>query len=114
MVQDLSERNIQTCIDDFGTGYSSLSYLHRFPIHTLKIDQSFINRLDHNLEDGEIVKAIIVLGINLGLNVVAEGVETAEQLDRLKNYNCQAGQGYYLFKPLEAEAIATLLTAISI
>ncbi|WP_103670043.1 EAL domain-containing protein [Pseudanabaena sp. BC1403] len=108
---ELSERNIQTCIDDFGTGYSSLSYLHRFPIHTLKIDQSFINRLDHNLEDGEIVKAIIVLGINLGLNVVAEGVETAEQLERLKNYNCQAGQGYYLFKPLEAEAIATLLAA---
>jgi diguanylate cyclase (GGDEF)-like protein len=111
---ELSERNIQTCIDDFGTGYSSLSYLHRFPIHTLKIDQSFINQLDHNPEDGEIVKAIIVLGINLGLNVVAEGVETAEQLDRLKNYNCQAGQGYYLFKPLEAEAIATLLTSISI
>ena len=108
---ELSELNIQTCIDDFGTGYSSLSYLHRFPIHTLKIDQSFINRLDHNLEDGEIVKAIIVLGINLGLNVVAEGVETAEQLERLKNYNCQAGQGYYLFKPLEAEAIATLLAA---
>ena len=111
---ELSERNIQTCIDDFGTGYSSLSYLHRFPIHTLKIDQSFINRLDHNLEDGEIVKAIIVLGINLGLNVVAEGVETAEQLERLKNYNCQAGQGYYLFKPLEAEAIATLLKSIPI
>ncbi|MFZ4730519.1 MAG: bifunctional diguanylate cyclase/phosphodiesterase, partial [Pseudanabaena sp.] len=108
---ELSERNIQTCIDDFGTGYSSLSYLHRFPIHTLKIDQSFINQLDHNPEDGEIVKAIIVLGINLGLNVVAEGVETAEQLNRLKNYNCQAGQGYYLFKPLEAEAIATLLAA---
>jgi diguanylate cyclase (GGDEF)-like protein len=106
---ELSERNIQTCIDDFGTGYSSLSYLHRFPIHTLKIDQSFINQLDHNLEDGEIVKAIIILGINLGLNVVAEGIETAEQLDRLKNYNCHAGQGYHLFKPLEARAIAKLL-----
>jgi diguanylate cyclase (GGDEF)-like protein len=111
---ELSERNIQTCIDDFGTGYSSLSYLHRFPIHTLKIDQSFINQLDHNPEDGEIVKAIIVLGINLGLNVVAEGVETAEQLDRLKNYNCHAGQGYYLFKPLEAAAIAILLKSIPI
>lgn len=111
---ELSERNIQTCIDDFGTGYSSLSYLHRFPIHTLKIDRSFINQLDHNPEDGEIVKAIIVLGINLGLNVVAEGVETAEQLDRLKNYNCHAGQGYYLFKPLEASAIAILLKSIPI
>jgi diguanylate cyclase (GGDEF)-like protein len=111
---ELSERNIQTCIDDFGTGYSSLSYLHRFPIHTLKIDRSFINQLDHNLEDGEIVKAIIVLGINLGLTVVAEGIETAEQLDCLKNYKCHAGQGYYLFKPLEADAIAILLKSISI
>ena len=109
---ELSERNIQTCIDDFGTGYSSLSYLHRFPIHTLKIDRSFINQLDHNSEDGEIVKAIIVLGINLGLNVVAEGVETAEQLDRLKKYNCHAGQGYYLFKPLESEEIAKLLSSM--
>ncbi len=108
---ELSERNIQTCIDDFGTGYSSLSYLHRFPIHTLKIDQSFINQLDHNPEDGEIVKAIIVLGINLGLNVVAEGVETSQQLARLKNYNCHAGQGYYLFKPLETDAIAKLLSS---
>jgi diguanylate cyclase (GGDEF)-like protein len=109
---ELNERNIQTCIDDFGTGYSSLSYLHRFPIHTLKIDRSFINQLDHHSGDSEIVKAIIVLGINLGLNVIAEGVETAQQLDYLKNYNCDAGQGYYLFAPLEAEAIAILLEAM--
>jgi diguanylate cyclase (GGDEF)-like protein len=114
ILNELSERNIQTCVDDFGTGYSSLSYLHRFPIHTLKIDQSFINQLSRNPEDGEIVKAIIILGINLGLNVVAEGIETAEQLDLLKNYNCNAGQGYYLFKPLEADAIAILLKAIPI
>ena len=111
---ELSERNIQICIDDFGTGYSSLSYLHRFPIHTLKIDQSFVNQLDRNSEDGEIVKAIIILGINLGLNVVAEGIETSEQLDSLQNYNCHAGQGYYLSEPLEADAIATLLKAIPI
>jgi diguanylate cyclase (GGDEF)-like protein len=110
---ELSENNIQTCIDDFGTGYSSLSYLHRFPIHTLKIDRSFINQLDHHSGDGEIVKAIIVLGINLGLNVIAEGVETAEQLDYLKSCNCDAGQGYHLFAPLEAEAIAPLLESIS-
>ena len=109
ILTELSELNIQTCIDDFGTGYSSLSYLHRFPIHTLKIDQSFIYQLDHHPEDSEIVKAIIILGINLGLNVVAEGVETAQQLDCLKKYNCHAGQGYYLFKPLEANAIAILL-----
>ena len=112
ILNELQERNIQICIDDFGTGYSSLSYLHRFPIHTLKIDQSFISRIDHNSEDGEIVKAIIVLGINLGLNVIAEGVETAEQFSFLETNNCYAGQGYYMFKPLEAEAIAELLAMI--
>ncbi|PZV14980.1 MAG: two-component system response regulator [Pseudanabaena sp.] len=111
---ELSERNIQTCIDDFGTGYSSLSYLHRFPIHTLKIDRSFINQLDHYPEDSEIVKAIIVLGINLGLNVIAEGVESAKQLDCLRDYNCHAGQGYYLFKPLASDEIPTLLQSIPI
>jgi len=113
ILDELSEQSIQTCIDDFGTGYSSLSYLHRFPIHTLKIDRSFINQLDQYPEDGEIVKAIIVLGINLGLNVIAEGIETAEQLDCLRNYNCEAGQGHYLFAPLEAEAITPLLESMS-
>ncbi len=112
ILTELQERNIQICIDDFGTGYSSLSYLHRFPIHTLKIDQSFISRIDHNPEDGEIVKAIITLGINLGLNVVAEGVETIEQLNFLEINHCHAGQGYYMFKPLEASAVAELLATI--
>jgi diguanylate cyclase (GGDEF)-like protein len=111
---ELKERNIQVCIDDFGTGYSSLSYLHRFPIHTLKIDRSFISRLNHNSEDGEIVKAIIVLGLNLGLNVVAEGVETAEQLSFLQANNCHAAQGYYLFEPLKAERISELLASLAI
>ncbi len=109
ILNELKERNIKVCIDDFGTGYSSLSYLHRFPIHTLKIDQSFISRLGHNPEDGEIVKAIIVLGINLGLNVVAEGIETDAQLRFLETNDCHAGQGYYLFKPLEADKITALL-----
>ena len=113
ILSELKERNIQICIDDFGTGYSSLSYLHRFPIHTLKIDQSFIARLNNNSEDGEIVKAIIVLGINLSLNVIAEGIETAEQLNFLEANNCHAGQGYYLFKPMEANAVTNLLKSIS-
>jgi len=113
ILSELNELNIQICIDDFGTGYSSLSYLHRFPIHTLKIDQSFIARLNNNPEDGEIVKAIIILGINLGLNVIAEGVETAEQLNFLEANNCHAGQGYYLFKPMEANAVTKLLKSIS-
>ena len=113
ILSELKERNIQICIDDFGTGYSSLSYLHRFPIHTLKIDQSFIARLNNNSEDGEIVKAIIVLGINLGLNVIAEGIETAGQLNFLEANNCHAGQGYYLFKPMEANAVTKLLKSLS-
>jgi diguanylate cyclase (GGDEF)-like protein len=109
ILSELKERKIKICIDDFGTGYSSLSYLHRFPIHTLKIDQSFISRVGHNSKDEEIVKAIIVLGINLGFNVVAEGIETDAQLRFLETNNCHAGQGYYLFKPLEADKITELL-----
>ena len=114
ILNELQERNIQVCIDDFGTGYSSLSYLHRFPIHTLKIDRSFVSQLDNDNEDGEIVKAIIVLGINLGLNVIAEGIETSEQFSFLEANNCHAGQGYHLYQPLEAHAIATLLKSLSI
>lgn len=110
ILSELKERNIQTCIDDFGTGYSSLSYLHRFPIHTLKIDRSFVSRIDHNSEYSEIVKAIIILGINLGLHVIAEGVETAEQLRFLETHSCHAGQGYHFFKPLDANA-ATMVIA---
>jgi diguanylate cyclase (GGDEF)-like protein len=110
ILSELKERNIQTCIDDFGTGYSSLSYLHRFPIHTLKIDRSFVSRIDHNSEYSEIVKAIIILGINLGLHVIAEGVETAEQLRFLETHSCHAGQGYHFFMPLDATA-ATMAIA---
>ncbi|MFZ4555284.1 MAG: EAL domain-containing protein [Pseudanabaena sp.] len=110
ILSELKEKNIQTCIDDFGTGYSSLSYLHRFPIHTLKIDRSFVSRIDHNSEYSEIVKAIIILGINLGLHVIAEGVETAEQLRFLETHSCHAGQGYHFFMPLDATA-ATMAIA---
>ncbi|TYQ28853.1 EAL domain-containing protein [Pseudanabaena sp. UWO310] len=113
ILSELSERNIQTCIDDFGTGYSSLSYLHRFPIHTLKIDRSFVARLNQNPEDGEIVKAIIILGINLGLTVIAEGVETLDQLEFLRTHHCHAGQGYHLYQPLASDAIATLISSLS-
>jgi len=111
ILSELKERNIQTCIDDFGTGYSSLSYLHRFPIHTLKIDRSFISRIEHNSEYSEIVKAIIILGLNLGLHVVAEGVETAEQLHFLESHSCHSGQGYHFFKPLDATAATMAIAA---
>ncbi|NEQ34546.1 MAG: EAL domain-containing protein, partial [Leptolyngbya sp. SIO4C5] len=91
--EQLKTKGTQICLDDFGTGYSSLSYLRRFPIHTLKIDRSFVARLNTDLEDSEIVKAITNLGLILGLRVVAEGVETLEQLSFLKTTGCHEAQG---------------------
>jgi diguanylate cyclase (GGDEF)-like protein len=105
ILEQLKERQIQICIDDFGTGYSSLSYLHRFPIDIIKIDRSFILRLHEGVENQEIVKAIVNLGLNLGLMVVAEGVETKEQLDFLKNIGCHYGQGYFFSRPVDSQCI---------
>jgi diguanylate cyclase (GGDEF)-like protein len=105
ILEQLKERQIQICIDDFGTGYSSLSYLHRFPIDIIKIDRSFILRLHEGVENQEIVKAIVNLGLNLGLMVVAEGVETKEQLAFLKNIGCHYGQGYFFSRPVDSQCI---------
>ncbi|MFO1372143.1 MAG: EAL domain-containing protein [Candidatus Competibacteraceae bacterium] len=96
-------------IDDFGTGYSSLSYLKRFPIHTLKIDQSFIHHLNTSFEDAAIVKSIITLAHSLKLSVVAEGVETKEQLDYLCNLDCDEIQGYLFSPPISADEFTKLL-----
>jgi len=100
-IDELRKMGIRVSIDDFGTGYSSLSYLHRFPIDTLKIDRSFVNRIGDDSESSEIVQTIINLASNLGMEVVAEGVETEEQLDFLKNMNCGYGQGYYYSRPVD-------------
>jgi len=92
---------VQLAIDDFGTGYSSLSYLYRFPIDTLKIDRSFISRLDSDGEQLAIVRTIIMLAWNLGMEVVAEGVETSKQLAQLRALRCEYAQGYLFAKPLD-------------
>ncbi len=100
MLQQLRDLGVQLAIDDFGTGYSSLSYLHRFPIDTLKIDRSFVTRMTDNSENAEIVRTIVVLAQNLGMDVVAEGVETNEQLVLLQKLGCENGQGYFFSKPV--------------
>ncbi len=105
MLKQLSDLDVHLCIDDFGTGYSSLSYLHRFPVDTLKIDRSFVNRIEGKDENVEIVRTIATLARNLGMEVVAEGVETRDQLACLKALNCEYAQGYLFSRPLtSAEA----------
>ncbi|HEX9996968.1 MAG TPA: EAL domain-containing protein [Abditibacterium sp.] len=100
---------IQLSIDDFGTGYSSLSYLHRFALNTLKIDQSFVRRIDDTGENAEIVHTIAALARNLQMNVVAEGVETPAQMTQLRAAKCDYGQGYYFARPLSASDAEALL-----
>ena len=105
----LKALNLKLGIDDFGTGYSSLSYLHRFPIDTLKVDRSFIMEMESTEGSAELVKTIVALGHNLGMNVVAEGIETESQSDKLRALQCEYGQGYLFAKPLTVEAASDLL-----
>jgi EAL domain-containing protein (putative c-di-GMP-specific phosphodiesterase class I) len=100
VMQALQALGVKVSIDDFGTGYSSLSYLKDLPINTLKIDRSFINNLRLNTSDIAIVKAIITMGHGLAVKVVAEGVETKEQIELLKELKCHYAQGFYIHKPL--------------
>lgn len=105
----LRQLGVRLGLDDFGTGYSSLSYLHRFPLDTLKIDRSFVARLLEDSENREIVRTIVTLGKNLGMDVVAEGVEEKQQLDDLRSLDCQHGQGYYFARPLPADEAVQIL-----
>src|SRR6266403_98932 len=109
MLQQIKSLGIRLAIDDFGTGYSSLSYLHRFPLDTLKIDRSFITVMEEDGEGMEIARSILPMANNLRLDVVAEGVETIQQVALLKKLQCKYGQGYYFSRPLSAEGIAALL-----
>jgi diguanylate cyclase (GGDEF)-like protein len=109
VLKQLESQRIQTCLDDFGTGYSSLSYLQQLPIAFLKIDQSFVRRLGADDDALAIVKTIIVLAHQLGRQVIAEGVETAEHLTILRALGCEYGQGYWFAKPLPCADVSSFL-----
>ncbi|CAG9931783.1 putative bifunctional diguanylate cyclase/phosphodiesterase [Candidatus Nitrotoga arctica] len=109
MLRTLADLGVKLAIDDFGTGYSSLSYLRQFPINTLKIDQSFVKQMCSDPDDAAIVSAVISMGKNLKLCIIAEGVESPEQYKLLLARHCDEGQGYYFGRPMVAEALATLL-----
>src|SRR5581483_4189974 len=100
MLRELKRMGIQIAIDDFGTGYSCLSYLKKLPVDRLKIDQSFIRDLTTDPDSAAVVMTIIALAHNLRLGVIAEGVETAEQLELLRHFNCDQWQGYLCTQPV--------------
>ncbi len=112
MLKELQALGVQLSLDDFGTGYSSLAYLHRLPIDTLKIDRSFINRLDSDGEQLEIVRAIVTLAWNLGMDVIAEGIENNRQLAQLRALRCEYGQGYLFAKPQPSAAATAMLATM--
>jgi diguanylate cyclase (GGDEF)-like protein len=105
----LDRMGVALSVDDFGTGYSSLAYLKRFPVNKLKIDRSFIRDLETDLDDQAIASTIVSMGRNLRMTVLAEGVETFEQLTLLRNMDCDMAQGYYFSRPLPADEITDLL-----
>jgi len=107
----LKDLGVRVTVDDFGTGYSNLAYFKRFPVDMLKVDKSFVEGLGEKQEDTAIVEAVISLASALGLRTVAEGIETAGQLNRLRALGCELGQGYYFSKPLPAYKASTLLLA---
>ena len=111
VLSQLKALGVHLSIDDFGTGYSSLSRLQRFPVDTLKIDRTFVSEMDRDRDTGEIVRVIAMLARNLGLKVVAEGIERQEQMEMLRDLGCETGQGYLFSKPVSADAIEQLMTS---
>jgi EAL domain-containing protein (putative c-di-GMP-specific phosphodiesterase class I) len=111
MLKQLKTLGVQLSIDDFGTGYSSLARLHQLPIDTLKIDRSFVSQMVNDSESLEIVRAIMTLAHTLEMDVIAEGVETAEQLTQLRTLQCEYGQGYLFSKPVDSNTAEKFLSA---
>ena len=109
VLSELDALGVELSTDDFGTGYSSLSYLQRFPFERLKIDRSFINIMDEDEKSGAIVKTILMLGENLNIEVVAEGIETVPQLEKLRMLGCTFGQGYLFSRPIDRETVEQFL-----
>jgi len=112
VLRSLKDLGVRLALDDFGTGYSSLSHLKGFPIDTLKIDRAFVSELTTNADDASIVRAVITLGKNLQIRVVAEGVESAEQLTKLQDYQCPEGQGYFFGRAVAGDELVPLLGKI--
>ncbi len=109
MLSRIKSLGVKLSVDDFGTGYSSLSYLQRFPLDTLKIDRSFTEAIGQGGDSMEIVRTLLPMAKSLRLNVIAEGVETAEQLAILRKLHCEYAQGFYFSQPLAADQAAALL-----
>ncbi len=108
-LDQLKSLGLTLAMDDFGTGYSSLSYLKKFPIDIIKIDRSFIHEIPDNQDDMEITSAVIAMAHNLKLKVVAEGIETAEQLAFLRRHRCDVGQGYLFDRPIPGAELLAML-----
>jgi diguanylate cyclase (GGDEF)-like protein/PAS domain S-box-containing protein len=109
MLAEMRESGIQLQIDDFGTGYSSLAYLHRFPVQALKIDRSFVGMIGPAGENAQIAATVTALAHNLGMQVIAEGIETPDHLRRLREMGCEYGQGYHFSRPVDADAAGKLI-----
>jgi EAL domain-containing protein (putative c-di-GMP-specific phosphodiesterase class I) len=113
-LRELSDLGIMLAVDDFGTGYSSLAYLKQFPLNVLKIDRSFVSDVTVDDDDAAIVDAILAISRRLKLDVVAEGIETVDQLSFLQSHGCQRGQGFHFSRPLDLERLIDFLHQTSV